>query len=214
MSLEFPGELEKERKLSVPTGDWEVSDSDDYSLSPWQLCAQQFVVFAQGNDLAHGRHLSGGRGQKSVTTASVWLQQPRKHESHESILLGLFWKCFRILIIQWHSRNGNNAPHLVTWCKIAINTWGRRPFFMQISQPSLRLWDGKWEKGHVDYRGLATSSALHHWCWRITLICELIGIDLIMCSHPACRAFNRMKRANSFWHLFAPLPLAATEMSV
>lgn len=71
----------------------------------------------------------------SVITAAMERRIPQSLCSRRSI--SLFWKCSHILIIQWYSHNGNNAA---PWCKIDINTWGRPPFFMLISRPSLRLW--------------------------------------------------------------------------
>lgn len=109
---------------------------------PMAIMCTAICCLCTGEWSGPGTTAQWGREEESVTSASVWLQQPRQHESHKAILstqLSLFWKCSRILIIQWRSHSGNNAPHLVTGCNIDINTCGRRPFFMQISQPSLRL---------------------------------------------------------------------------
>lgn len=88
-----PGWAGIRQKALRPNDDWELSGSG--SLSTWQLCAEQFVVFAQGNDLTQGRHLSGGGGEQiSVASASVWLQQPWKDESHKAFVLGTQSACF------------------------------------------------------------------------------------------------------------------------
>lgn len=46
----------------------------------------------------------------SVITAATETRIPQSHSSQHSTL---FWKFSRLLIIQWQSHNGNNAPHLV-----------------------------------------------------------------------------------------------------